>query len=133
MTQRMSMREYRAMRRGSKYSANAVTEDGIRFDSKLERDRYLVLRQRQQIGAIAYFLMQVPFRLPGGIIYRVDFQVFAPGGMHHSSDRDPVITHLVTYEDCKGMMTPVSKLKIAQVEDLYRIQVRLITKENIHA
>jgi hypothetical protein len=129
----MSITEFKRLRRnGQKYSANAVVENGIRFDSKLERDRYLELCQRRQLGLIDYFLMQVPFRLPGGITYRVDFQVFAPGGVHHSNGRPRFVTQLVTYEDCKGMMTPVSQLKIAQVEELYRVKIQLISRENIH-
>lgn len=128
---RMTVSEYRRSRFGqNKYSARAIVEDGIRFDSKLERDRYLELRQRRVMGLVSYFLLQVPFRLPGGITYRVDFQVFSPK-LDFTAQLDPV--HLVTYEDCKGMMTPVSKLKIAQVEELYRVKIQLITRENVHA
>lgn len=131
MTERMSVADFKRLRRnGQKYSASAVVENGVRFDSKLERDRYLELCQRRQLGLVSYFLMQVPMRLPGGIIYRVDFQVFSPK-LDFTGQADPV--HLVTYEDCKGMMTPVSRLKIAQVEEIYRIHVRLITRENVHA
>lgn len=131
---RMTVGEYRRSKFGQhKYSARAVVEDGIRFDSKLERDRYLELRTRVSLGVVDYFLMQVPFRLPGGFVYRVDFQVFAPGGTHHSSGRPKFVTQLVTYEDCKGMMTPVSKLKIAQVEEIYRVKIQLITRETVHA
>lgn len=130
---RMTAAEYRRSRFGqNKYSAKAIVEDGIRFDSKLERDRYLELRTRKLMGVVDYFLMQVPFRLPGGFVYRVDFQVFATPPCHQNDDCS-YPTQLVTYEDCKGMMTPVSKMKIGQVEALYRVEIRIITRENLHA
>jgi hypothetical protein len=120
---RLSIREYRLLYRGgNKYAANAIVVDGQRFDSKLEARRYLELKQLRRIGAIDFFLRQVPFHLPGGIIYRLDFLVRWPA----SYTAEPV-----TYEDCKGMMTRVSQNKIKQVEALYGIEVRVLTKKDV--
>lgn len=116
---RMSVTDYRRMARGHKYSANAVTEDGQRFDSKLERDRYRHLQKLKLAGAIQFFLRQVRFDLPGGIIYRLDFLV----RNHVSNTATPV-----TYEDCKGFMTPESRNKIKQTEFLYGIEIDIIEK-----
>ena len=75
----MSVTEFRRLKRGgNKYAANAVVEDQQRFDSKLERDRYLHLKQMRAIGVVDFFLRQVPFHLPGGIVYRLDFLVRWP-------------------------------------------------------
>jgi len=115
-----------APRKASKYKAQPVVVDGIRFDSKLEAKRYGELKLLRIAGKIKYFLRQVPFWLPAGVIYRLDFLVVAdlpdwsgpaePGAM------------IVHYEDCKGFQDRVSKLKIKQVESLYGIKVRLVKK-----
>ena len=119
----MSVTEFRRLKRGgNKYAANAVVEDQQRFDSKLERDRYLHLKQMRAIGVVDFFLRQVPFHLPGGIVYRLDFLVRWPP--QHTAEP-------VTYEDCKGVLTRVSANKIKQVEHLYRIEVRIITREDM--
>lgn len=115
----MSVAEFRRRTtRGNKYSATAVVENGLRFDSKLERDRYLYWNNLWRVGAIQYFIRQVPFHLPGGIVYRLDFLVVSKAG------HQPPLT----YEDCKGKLTRVSINKIRQVEALYGIEVELIKR-----
>lgn len=116
----MTVGEFRRRFKGAnKFSARAVVEDHMRFDSKLERDRYLHWRQMRAAGVIDFFLRQVPFHLPGGIVYRLDFLIRWP----------PAYTaEPVTYEDCKGVLTRVSQNKIIQVQALYGIEVRLIKK-----
>ena|ERR1700684_216322 len=112
----ITVEEYRHLRGlGSprKYRNVPVMVDGIRFDSKLEARRYAQLKQLQMHGQVKWFICQVPFRLPGGITYRADFLVV----LH---DRE------IAIEDCKGMLTPVSALKIKQVEEIYGIKVTLI-------
>lgn len=59
--------------------------------------------------------MQVPLRLPANIKYLVDFQVFYPDGT-------------VRYIDIKGVMTPLSSLKIKQVEAIYPIKIEILSK-----
>lgn len=104
---------------GNKYSAAAAVEDGMRFDSKLEARRYVYWRDLWRAHAIAWFTRQVPFYLPGGIIWRADFVV-----VHLYTGKGRV----VSVEDCKGVMTRVSINKIKQVEAIYGFKVQIIKK-----
>ena len=101
--------------RRSKYRSIRTNVDGKDFHSKLEARYYEKLLRQRSTGKIRYFLQQVPFILPGNIKYRVDFQVFKDDGS-------------VEYIDCKGFPTPVSTLKIKQVEDLYPVSIKIISK-----
>lgn len=113
----MSVAEFKARgAKKNKYSAQAVVVDGHRFDSKLEGLRYLYWSNLWRAGAIAWFTRQVPFYLPGGIVYRCDFFVKHKAGGY-------------TVEDCKGAMTRVSINKIKQVEEIYGFKVTIITKK----
>lgn len=91
-----------------KFNAVICEADGIKFRSKKERKRYLELMALKNAGEIKYFLMQVPFRLPGNTKYLLDFLVFWKDGQ-------------VTHEDVKGMKTPMFIMKKKQVETLYPI------------
>lgn len=127
---RMTLDQYRTsqalahgFKRGNKYNAKRTLIDGIWFDSKLEAGRYRELKALQGAGDVAWFICQVPFRLPGGIIYRADFLV-----VWHSHPSLPRGSPGVTVEDCKGARTRVSINKIKQVEEIYGINVQLITR-----
>ena len=97
----------------SKYGANAVVVDGIRFDSKREARHYQRLCLQKGIGEVLYFLRQVPIHLPGGTKLVVDFLVFYADGR-------------VRYEDAKGVETPVFKVKRREVEAAYPIEIFLV-------
>ena len=101
-----------------KYRNEPVIVDDIRFDSKLESRRYVEIKALQAVKRIQYFLMQVPFRLPGGIIYRADFQIFWGNDIQG--------LHKVTYEDCHGADTRVKTNKLKQVKALYKVDVILV-------
>jgi hypothetical protein len=58
-------------------------------------------------------LRQVPLHLPGGVKYVCDFQVFWQDGH-------------VSFEDVKGMKTPLYIAKKKIVEELYPIQIQEI-------
>jgi len=121
MTERMSVDEFkRRSAKGNKYSAKAIVHNGQRFDSKLERDRHIYWSNAWACGSIAWFIRQVPFRLPGGLIYRADFLV-----CHHPGGNLPAFL----VEDVKGYLTQVSKNKIQQVEAMYGFEVQIITKK----
>ena len=94
----------------SKYHAVPLEVDNIRFASKKEARRYQELKALQHAGDVKFFLMQVPFQLPGNVKYRLDFMVFWDTGN-------------ITYEDVKGMRTPVYKIKRKQVEAIYPIKI----------
>lgn len=121
----MSVADFRALQRNevpTKYRNKRVMVDGWAFDSKLEAARYEELKQLRAAGAILWFIAQVPFRLPGGIIYRADFlRVNSPA---YIAIGGPA----VEVEDCKGFMTRLSLTKIKQVEELYGLKVTLIKR-----
>ena len=96
----------------SKYGAKATVVDGIRFDSKKEAMYYSQLKLRVSAGEVLMFLRQVPFHLPGGVRYVVDFQEFHADGLIH-------------FVDVKGMQTADFKMKKKMVEDLYPVEIEL--------
>ena len=94
----------------NKYGAKATVVDGIRFDSQKEARYYQQLKLRQQAGDIVMFLRQVPFHLPGGVIYRVDFMVFDSTGE-------------VRFVDVKGHKTKQYIDKKRMAEALYPVTI----------
>lgn len=88
------------------------THGTIVFASKAEARYFdeLVIEQRAGRLQPPYFLMQVPMRLPGGVVYRVDFVVFW-------RETQP------EFVDVKGHRTEVYKIKKRQVEALYGITI----------
>ena len=94
----------------SKYKNKKTKRGAITFDSIKEAKRYDVLCLMQKAGHVKFFLRQVPFDLPGGVKYRLDFLIHWEDGS-------------VTYEDVKGMRTAMYILKKKQVEDLYPITI----------
>lgn len=93
-----------------KYHAVPNKVDGYHFDSLKEAKYYGQLKILKMAGEILFFLRQVPFHLPGNVIYRLDFMEFW-------TNRD------IKYTDIKGYDTPMSKLKRKQVEALYPIKI----------
>lgn len=89
-----------------KFSAVRTETDGIKFSSKKEARYYDRLKLRKAAGEVVQFLRQVPFHLPGGVRYVVDFQEFHADGTVH-------------FVDVKGMETPEFKAKRKIVEELY--------------
>lgn len=57
-----------------------------------------------------FYLRQVPFHLPGGVVYRVDFQEFHANGA-------------VRFVDVKGHRTESYKAKKRMVEALYPVEI----------
>lgn len=91
-----------------KYNAIKTEIDGIRFDSKKEARYYQDLQLRVRAGEVVFFLRQVPFHLPGGVTYRIDFQEFHADGTVH-------------FVDAKGMKTQMYIAKKKMVEATYPI------------
>ena len=103
------------MRVRHKFNAQRVKRDGIKFPSKLEAHYYDYLLLMQKAGELLFFLRQVPFHLPGGIRYVVDFQEFWKDGT-------------VRFTDTKGMETSEFKSKKRQVESIYPIEINVVRK-----
>ena len=96
-----------------KFGAKPQNLDGIRFDSKAEAQYYQKLKIAQRTKELLFFLRQVPFHLPGGVKYVVDFQEFWADGN-------------VVFTDVKGMETPEFKTKKKLVESLYPITINVV-------
>ena len=89
-----------------KYNAVKTECDGIKFDSKKEAQYYRDLKLRKAVGEVIQYLRQVPFHLPGGVRYVVDFMEFHSDGTVH-------------FVDVKGMQTKDFIMKKKMVESLY--------------
>lgn len=96
-----------------KFGAKQTTVGDKKFASKKEAAYYIKLQMLQKSGELLFFLDQVPFRLPGNKTYRLDFMEFWADGR-------------VELTDIKGFMTPVSKIKMDQVEDLYGVKINIV-------
>ena len=99
------------MKRFNKYNAKKVTHQGITFDSKRERDRWLVLCDMQKRGEIFDLERQVPVFLEGknGPV----LGGIGGGQMRMTVDFKYVDseTGLTVYDDAKGFETPDFKVK----------------------
>lgn len=93
-----------------KFRAIPTELDEIKFASKKEAKRYRELLLLKKAGDILFFLRQVPFHLPGNVKYLCDFVIFRTNGE-------------VTFEEVKGLKTPMYILKKKQVETLYPIKI----------
>ena len=60
-------------KRKRKYNNKPTERDGHRFDSVHEANVYDDLMMQVKAGALHAVFCQVPFRLPGEIVYRADF------------------------------------------------------------
>ncbi len=96
-----------------KYNAVPTIVDGLRFDSKKEANHYKRNKILLASGEMVMQLRQVPFHLPGGVIYRLDFMEF------YSNEK-------ILFIDVKGRDTPQSKQKRKQVEAMYPIIITLV-------
>lgn len=127
MTETISAAQYRQTKpkklTKQKFNNTPCVVDGIRFASKKEGARYIVLRDQQIRGEISHLELQPRFKLfgrngpvliksagfPKGrqATYVADFAYFCPL-------RDKRVV-----EDTKGMRTPVFILKKAMCEENY--------------
>ncbi len=108
------------MKKKHKYNAKPTVIDGIRFDSKKEGQRYTRNKLMIRSGEMVMQLLQVPFHLPGRVIYRLDFMEFYANGD-------------ILWVDVKGLDTSQSAQKRRQVENwsennklVYPIKITLI-------
>lgn len=94
----------------NKYHNQIWEIDGIKFHSKKEAGHYVELKYAKRAGDLSFFLRQVPFDLPGGTKYVLDFLEFWANGD-------------IVYTDVKGFKTPIYLMKKKQVEALYPIKI----------
>lgn len=94
----------------SKYNANKVEVDGIKFDSQKEADYYNELKLRLQAGDIKGFCRQAEFVLANNVRYKADFVIF-----NNDGTADIV--------DVKGFKTETYKLKKKLFEDKFDLKI----------
>lgn len=97
-------------KRRSKYGNRSVVVDGQRFDSKAEARHWRVLRTELATGLASLVLRQVPFHLPGGVVFRADFLVHRPGGG-------------LEIHEVKGFRTEAYKIKKRMVEAIHGVEI----------
>lgn len=113
----------------NKYKNKKVEYDGIKFDSKMERDYYIHLKQLQANGIVYEFFMQKKYVIVDAYTnargekiqasrYVADFEV------HYSDNRVEVI-------DIKGQLTPLFNLKKKLFEARYPFSLVLLTYSKI--
>lgn len=118
-----ALQRSRQVKPAGKYRNKVTRVDGIRFDSKLEADRYVEILLLRKTGIVLWFLRQVPFDVASGVVYRADFLIVW--------NRTGTPQECVTIEDCKGVLTPTSRVKIAVVQERYGINVKLLTRKDV--
>lgn len=122
--------------RKNKYNNNRVVYDGHVFDSEKERDRYIVLRQKQRKGEIFSLQLQKKFLLTDAIFvdekgrivdrYTKGRKLYAKkseykcGFFYYTKNGDPVI------EDVKGYKTDLYSLKKKVLAQFYGLIVKEI-------
>lgn len=98
-----------------KYSAVRTEVDGIKFASKKEAGRYLILKMMEKQGHVSNLRLQVPFELnKGGTFsfkYVCDF-VYEQNGQ-------------TIHEDSKGAITAVFKKKQKLMKKVYGIDIKI--------
>jgi len=103
----------------NKFHAKITEAEGIKFGSKKEAAQFRELQARQHAGEIKFFLLQVPFLLPGvadngkRTRHYLDFMAIRSDGQ-------------IEYIEVKGRDLPMGKLKRRQTEELYGIKIQVV-------
>lgn len=97
----------------NKFRAKPTIINGIRFASKAEAARWLVLKDMERTGEISSLELQPEYDLPGGIKYVADFCYFKKVRAGKQVTLQPVT------EDVKGFKTAVYKLKAKLFREKY--------------
>lgn len=103
----------------NKFKSVITEADGIKFHSKKEARIFRELQARQHNGELKFFLLQVPFILPGKtdsgrrFKHYLDFMAVRTDGQ-------------IEYIEVKGRDLPVGKMKRRQVEEIYGINIEVI-------
>lgn len=102
--------------RRRKYRNVPSEADGIKFDSKKERDRYVDLKLIEKAGGIKDLKVQPKFTFPMGFSYYADFEYF-----------DCALNKIIV-EDTKGVKTQVFNLKRKCMDYFYPdLELRIVS------
>ena len=104
-----------------KYHSEKTFVDGIRFDSKKEARRYIVLKMMEDMGEITGLRRQVKFTLING-------KRWSDGHKHRDTVyiADFVYTEngVIVVEDVKGFRTDAYRIKRELMKEKYNIEVK---------
>ena len=137
MAKRLFNRGFIVPKKGNKYKNEKVEFDGIKFDSKRERDRYMVLKDAERRGVISELKCQPKFTLIPAqyheeakqlktkvkMVKKCDFLAIT-----YTGDFQYVKDGKVVVEDVKGMVTPEYKLKEKMMLFFHKIRIRRVYK-----
>lgn len=117
----LAMRDSPRQRRKEKYANVRCEVDGLKFDSKAERDRWLTLRVLERAGKIRGLQRQVRYQL-------IPPQQRPSGGMERACD---YVADFVYWdgdrqivEDVKGAATPEYRIKRKLMLQVHGLEVR---------
>ena len=139
MAKRLFNRGFNTPKKGNKYKNEKVEFDGIKFDSKRERDRYMVLKDAERRGVISELKCQPKFTLIPAQYHEEEKQLKTKVKMvkkcdflaiTYTGDFQYVKDGKVVVEDVKGMVTPEYKLKEKMMAYFHHIIIRRIKKPN---
>ena len=112
-------------KKNHKYRAVKTVVDGITFASKKEARRYSELLLLQKAGEIWGLELQPKFPMTVNGVpigsYVADFSYFAREDVNRCDSYDKCVQ---VVEDCKGVKTPVYKLKKRIVEAIYGFKIK---------
>ncbi len=97
------------------------TLNGRTYASKKEMLYAQELELRVKAGDIDFWLEQIPFRLPGGTTYRLDFMTFK------ARNNEPyALTWTIEYIEVKGKDLRLGQIKRRQAEELFGIEIKVV-------
>lgn len=99
----------------NKYRAKKSKYKDFVFASKLEAAYASYLDLLKENGVVDFYLKQVPFHLDIKTKYVCDFMIF------YADD-------YIEFVDVKGYETKDFKVKKAWVEDLYKVEIKIVKK-----
>lgn len=98
----------------SKYAAEITEVDGIKFRSKKEANRYIVLKLLEHAGGISDLRLQVPYELNEGGKYSYKY----------IADFVYVENGVTVVEDTKGFLTQEYKRKRRLMKQIFGIEIK---------
>lgn len=109
--------------RKSKYNAKKTEIDGVIFDSKIEANRYIILKERKLAGLIDELDTQKCFDI---VVNDQKICSYLADFYYYCKERKTYIT-----EDVKGRRLPVYRLKKKLMKAVFDIDIIEIDKDNI--
>lgn len=103
------------------------TYNGRVYPSKKQATYAQQLDLLVKAGRMSFYLEEVPFRLPGGTVHRLDFIEFTnvfTGDF--TNDGKPDFNWNIEFVEVKGRDLPLGKLKRKQTEELYGITIKVV-------